>query len=67
LANSGVGVLCSSSDLPELLAITDRIVIMSEGNVVSIIDTKEATEESIMLRATGATSTNTKQSKGSAT
>lgn len=54
LAESGAGVLCSSSDLPELLAITDRIAVMSEGRLVSIIDTKDATEEKVMFLATGA-------------
>lgn len=57
LADSGAAILCSSSDLPELLAITDRIAVMSQGRLVSIIDTKTATEESIMILATGATST----------
>ncbi|WP_022885750.1 ATP-binding cassette domain-containing protein [Glaciibacter superstes] len=55
LADAGVGILCSSSDLPELLAVTDRIAVMSEGHLVSIIETKDATEESIMALATGAT------------
>ena len=55
LADTGVAILCSSSDLPELLAVTDRIAIMSEGHLVSIVETKGATEESIMLLATGAT------------
>ena len=53
LADSGVGILCSSSDLPELLAITDRIAVMSEGRLVGILPTHEATEESIMALATG--------------
>ncbi len=54
LADSGVGILCSSSDLPELLAVTDRIAVMSEGRLVAIVETKGATEESIMALATGA-------------
>lgn len=54
LADRGVAVLCSSSDLPELLTITDRIVIMAEGRVVDIVDSAHATEESIMAAATGA-------------
>jgi ABC-type sugar transport system ATPase subunit len=53
LADTGVGILCSSSDLPELLAITDRIAVMSQGRLVSIVETKNATEESIMALATG--------------
>ena len=54
LAASGVGILCSSSDLPELLTITDRIAVMREGTVVAVIDSATATEESIMALATGA-------------
>ena len=54
LADSGVSILCSSSDLPELLTITDRIAVMSEGGLVSVVETKNATEESIMALATGA-------------
>ncbi|AXH34798.1 sugar ABC transporter ATP-binding protein [Humibacter sp. BT305] len=56
LADRGVAILCSSSDLPELLTITDRIVVMSEGRVVDVVDSAGATEESIMAAATGAIS-----------
>lgn len=54
LAAQGVGILCSSSDLPELLTITDRIAVMREGRLASVIETGTATEESIMALATGA-------------
>jgi ABC-type sugar transport system ATPase subunit len=54
LAERGVAILCSSSDLPELLTITDRIVVMAEGRVVDVVPTASATEESIMTAATGA-------------
>jgi ABC-type sugar transport system ATPase subunit len=54
LADRGVAIVCSSSDLPELLTITDRIAVMSEGQVVDIVATRSATEESIMTAATGA-------------
>ncbi|WP_378148447.1 sugar ABC transporter ATP-binding protein [Cnuibacter sp. UC19_7] len=56
LADRGVAILCSSSDLPELLTITDRIVVLSEGRVVDVVDSAGATEESIMAAATGAIS-----------
>lgn len=55
LAGSGVGIALSSSDLPELLSITDRIAVMSEGRLVEIVETKDATEEVIMALATGTT------------
>ncbi|MEU1697273.1 ATP-binding cassette domain-containing protein, partial [Streptomyces hirsutus] len=54
LAEKGLAILCSSSDLPELLTLTDRIVVMSEGRVAGIVPSTEATEESIMTLATGA-------------
>ncbi|SJN09402.1 Ribose ABC transport system, ATP-binding protein RbsA (TC 3.A.1.2.1) [Leucobacter sp. 7(1)] len=55
LAAQGVGILCSSSDLPELLTITDRIAVMREGKLVSVVESNVATEETIMSLATGAT------------
>ncbi|MEV0782457.1 sugar ABC transporter ATP-binding protein [Streptomyces sp. NPDC050423] len=54
LAEKGLAILCSSSDLPELLTLTDRIAVMSEGRLVAVVDTAEATEESVMTLATGA-------------
>ncbi|NJQ14326.1 sugar ABC transporter ATP-binding protein [Streptomyces bohaiensis] len=54
LADRGLAILCSSSDLPELLAVTDRIAVLSEGRLVEIVETATATEESIMTLATGA-------------
>nr|WP_237465340.1 sugar ABC transporter ATP-binding protein [Leucobacter luti] len=56
-AAAGVGVLCSSSDLPELLTITDRIAVLREGQLAAVLDSATATEESIMALATGATPT----------
>lgn len=57
LAGKGLAILCSSSDLPELLTLTDRIAVMSEGRLVDVVETTEATEESLMTLATGATPT----------
>jgi ABC-type sugar transport system ATPase subunit len=54
LAGRGVAIVCSSSDLPELLTVTDRIAVLSQGRVAGIIDTIDATEESVMTLATGA-------------
>jgi ABC-type sugar transport system ATPase subunit len=58
LANRGVGIVCSSSDLPELLTVTDRILVMREGSVAGTLDSRDATEESIMALATNATVSN---------
>ncbi|MEW2571613.1 sugar ABC transporter ATP-binding protein [Streptomyces sp. NPDC047070] len=53
LAEEGLAILCSSSDLPELLTLTDRIAVMSEGRLVDTVDSATATEESVMALATG--------------
>lgn len=51
LADSGVAVLMISSDLPELLALSDRIVVMREGRAGRTLSRHEATEESVMQEA----------------
>jgi rhamnose transport system ATP-binding protein len=52
LADSGLAVLLISSDLPELLAISDRILVIAEGRLVSEFSRAEATQESVMTAAT---------------
>ncbi|KAA9132391.1 sugar ABC transporter ATP-binding protein [Microbacterium caowuchunii] len=53
ISAKGVAIVCSSSDLPELLTVTDRIVVMCQGRVAGVLPTATATEESIMALATG--------------
>ncbi|MGD1994608.1 MAG: sugar ABC transporter ATP-binding protein, partial [Anaerolineae bacterium] len=53
LAEDGVGLLMISSELPEILGISDRIVVMREGRVVDAFDRDEATQDDIMRAATG--------------
>ena len=48
LAISGKGILLISSDLPELLGICDRILIMKKGKIAGTLDGSLATEEKIM-------------------
>lgn len=48
LAAKGKGVIFVSSELPELLRCSDRIMVMSEGRVVGIVDAKTATQDEIM-------------------
>lgn len=45
---AGGSIIMVSSDLPEILGVADRIMIMREGTVSGFIDTKEASEEKIM-------------------
>ncbi len=55
LAQRGVGVVVISSDLPELLGICDRIVVMREGKICGELLRSEATQERVMMLATGHT------------
>ena len=51
LVSDGLAVLVVSSELPEILAISDRIAVLCEGRKTAEFDRKEATEESIMKAA----------------
>ena len=56
LADQGKAVLLISTELPEILAISDRIVVMHEGRVAGELSRSEATEERVMAMAAGQTS-----------
>src|SRR5690606_9128130 len=51
LAQAGLGVVMVSSELPEILAIADRIVVLSEGRKTAEFNRSEATEERILKAA----------------
>ena len=53
LAQAGVGIIMVSSELPEILGMSDRILVMHEGRVAAILDRAEATQETIMAHASG--------------
>ncbi len=53
LAAEGLGIILISSDLPEVLAMSDRILVMREGRQMGIFDREEATQENIMTAAMG--------------
>ena len=52
LAQSGKSIIMISSDMPELLRMSDRVVVMCEGRVTGELDISEATQENIMTYAT---------------
>ena len=51
LAKKGKGIIIISSEMPELLGITDRILVMSNGLVSGIVDTKTTTQNEILRLA----------------
>jgi rhamnose transport system ATP-binding protein len=55
LAAEGVAVLMISSELPEVLGMADRVVVLFEGRVTRELARSEADEHAIMLAATGVT------------
>ena len=52
LCRSGLGVILTSSELPELLTVSDRILVLSEGRMTACFLRSEATEQKIMEAAT---------------
>ena len=52
LAGEGMSIVMTSSELPELLAVCDRIMVMCEGRLTATLPRAEATEEAIMHAAT---------------
>jgi len=53
LAAEGIGIILISSELPEILNMSDRIVVMHEGRITGILDGQGATEDQVMAYATG--------------
>jgi len=53
LTREGTSIIFISSYLPEVIGVSDRIVVISEGRQMGIVDRKEATEERIMKLASG--------------
>jgi rhamnose transport system ATP-binding protein len=53
LAAAGLAVLVISSEVPELLALCDRVAVMCDGTVVAVLERGEATPERLLARALG--------------
>ena len=52
LARRGKAIIMISSEMPELLGLSDRILVMCEGRMTGILDARDATQEQIMTLAT---------------
>lgn len=53
LVKNGVGIIMISSELPEILGMSDRILVMYRGEITGELNRKEANQEKIMRYATG--------------
>lgn len=53
LAAQGVGVIVISSELPEVIGLSDRIIVMKEGEMTATLETQSTNQEEIMYYATG--------------
>jgi rhamnose transport system ATP-binding protein len=54
LAGQGLAILMISSELPEVLGMADRVLVVREGEITAELSRSEATPESVMRAATGA-------------
>ncbi|HWR11511.1 MAG TPA: sugar ABC transporter ATP-binding protein [Rectinemataceae bacterium] len=54
LAAEGLAIIMISSELPEILGMSDRVAVMHEGELVAIMDRADASEDKILKAATGA-------------
>jgi ribose transport system ATP-binding protein len=53
LARQGVGVILISSELPEILGMTDRVLVLHEGSLMATLQTKDTSQEEILNYAAG--------------
>ncbi|OLP62009.1 D-xylose ABC transporter ATP-binding protein [Xaviernesmea oryzae] len=53
LAARGIGIVLISSELPEILGLSDRVAVFHEGRITATLSTRETSQEDIMLYASG--------------
>ncbi|MOA45205.1 Galactose/methyl galactoside import ATP-binding protein MglA [compost metagenome] len=53
LAAQGIGVVLISSELPEILGLTDRIAVFHQGRITGVLETAKTNQEEIMRYASG--------------
>ncbi len=56
MAQQGVAILMISSELPEVVGMSDRVYVMREGAIAGELDKDQISQENIMTLATGAQS-----------
>lgn len=53
LCGHGIAIVMISSDMEELLGMSDRIVVMSEGKQIAILEKKDFSQERVLFHASG--------------
>ncbi|UCB45933.1 MAG: sugar ABC transporter ATP-binding protein [Spirochaetota bacterium] len=53
LADQGTAIIMISSELPEIIGMSDRILVMHDGEIMGVVSPDKATEEGILMMATG--------------
>jgi ABC-type sugar transport system ATPase subunit len=53
LSAEGLSIILISSELPEILTMSDRVVVMHEGRVTAVLEREQCDEQTIMMYATG--------------
>jgi len=53
LADSGVGIMMISSDMEEIIGVSDRVAVMHEGRISGFLDRTNLSEQSILSLAVG--------------
>ncbi len=51
LTDAGLAIIMASSELPEILAVSDRVLVLSEGNLTADLPIREATENTLLKAA----------------
>jgi len=53
LAAQGIGIVMISSELPEIMGMTDRVAVFHEGRIAAVLDTRSTSPEEVMHHASG--------------
>ena len=53
LARRGAGILVVSTDMPEAIALSDRIAVLYQGRLAAVLDPREASEQDVLLAIQG--------------